>query len=50
MKAISLHGPWAYYERANAEKESRIQQLLGEVKTTATTSSVRMYEPWRNNS
>uniref|UniRef100_A0A7S0S601 Uncharacterized protein n=1 Tax=Chlamydomonas leiostraca TaxID=1034604 RepID=A0A7S0S601_9CHLO len=31
MKAISLHGPWAYYERANAEKDVRIQQLQGEV-------------------
>jgi hypothetical protein len=32
MKAISLHGPWAYYERANAEKDVRIQQLQGEVR------------------
>ena len=32
MKALSLHGPWAYYERQNASNEARIVQLQGEVR------------------
>lgn len=31
MKALSLHGPWAYYERKAAENERRIADLEAEV-------------------
>ncbi|EFJ41665.1 hypothetical protein VOLCADRAFT_98379 [Volvox carteri f. nagariensis] len=31
MKALSLHGPWAYYERKSAENERRIADLEQEV-------------------
>ncbi|GIL62486.1 hypothetical protein Vafri_16699 [Volvox africanus] len=31
MKALSLHGPWAYYERKAAENERRISDLEQEV-------------------
>lgn len=30
MKALSLSGPWAFYERKNAENEARIAQLESE--------------------
>ncbi|GFR49640.1 hypothetical protein Agub_g11690 [Astrephomene gubernaculifera] len=32
MKALSLHGPWAYYERKAAENECRIVDLEAEVR------------------
>lgn len=31
MKSVSLHGPWAFYERKCSEQDGRIQQLEGEV-------------------
>ncbi|KXZ50139.1 hypothetical protein GPECTOR_17g775 [Gonium pectorale] len=32
MKALSLHGPWAYYERKSAEDGQRISDLEAEVR------------------
>ncbi|GLC49635.1 hypothetical protein PLESTB_000269800 [Pleodorina starrii] len=32
MKALSLHGPWAYYERKAADNECRIADLESEVR------------------
>ncbi|KAG2492846.1 hypothetical protein HYH03_009000 [Edaphochlamys debaryana] len=35
MKALSLHGPWAYYERKAAENECRITDLEGQLRSLA---------------
>ncbi|KAF5842055.1 hypothetical protein DUNSADRAFT_9624 [Dunaliella salina] len=39
MKAISIHGPWAYYERAMAEYEAQIKQLREELAHSKTEAA-----------
>jgi hypothetical protein len=48
MRALSLHGPWAYYERQNASNEARIAQLQAEVwlQSDAHTGTPRSQPGW----